>query len=81
MTSHNIMHHVATLKANGHELCHPLVTSHNIMHHVATLKANGHELCHPLVTPHNIMHHVATLKAIPLTAPRTLLTMNPVTLR
>jgi hypothetical protein len=34
------MNHVATLKANSHELCgHPLMTSHNTMHHVATLQA------------------------------------------
>jgi hypothetical protein len=32
------MNHVATLKANGHELCHSLMTSRNTMKHDRTLK-------------------------------------------
>jgi hypothetical protein len=39
MTLHNTIHHAATLKAIGHELCHSLMASHNTLTHAATLKA------------------------------------------
>jgi hypothetical protein len=31
--------HVATVKANGHELCHSLMTSHTTINHATTVKA------------------------------------------
>jgi hypothetical protein len=41
VTSHNTMNHAATLKVNGHELCHSLMASHNTaINHAATLKAD-----------------------------------------
>jgi hypothetical protein len=56
MTSHNTMNHVATLKANEHELCHSLMTSHNTMNHIATKSSS---LEHDVLT----MNSVTTLMA------------------